>query len=78
MVTSHAATLLGLEGEIGTLAIGRVADVTVLDDARGRWSLRDNEGTQVIAERMLRPDFCLRAGKRIDADASILPQAEAA
>jgi dihydroorotase len=52
--------------------------VTVLDDARGRWILRDNEGTQVIAERMLRPDFCLRAGQRIDADASILPQAEAA
>lgn len=78
MVTSNAAKLLGLEGEIGTLAAGRVADVTVLDDARGRWILRDNEGTQVIAERMLRPDFCLRAGQRITADASILPQAEAA
>ena len=36
--------------------------------------LKDNEGTQVVAERLLRPRFCLRAGKRFDADAPILPQ----
>lgn len=78
MVTSNAARMLGLEGELGTLAVGGVADVSVLDDARGRWVLRDNEGNQVIAERMLRPAFCVRGGQRIDADASILPQAEAA
>ena len=46
----------------------------VLDDDRGRWVLRDNEGTQVVADRMLRPRFCLRAGVRYDADASILPR----
>jgi hypothetical protein len=27
---------------------------------------------------MLRPAFCLRAGQRVDADAPILPRAEAA
>jgi dihydroorotase len=50
----------------------------VLHDERGRWVLRDNEGTQVSANRMLLPAFCLRAGQRVDADASILPQAEVA
>ena len=44
MVTSHAAELLGLAGEIGTLAPGVVADVSVLDDARGRWALQRQRG----------------------------------
>jgi len=78
MVTSNAASMLGLDGEIGTLRSGAVADVTVLGDERGRWVLRDNEKTQVIAERMLRPLFCLRAGRRFAAEASILPVAKAA
>ncbi len=78
MVTSHPAQMLGRADEIGSLAVGRVADVTVLDDLRGRFVLRDNEGNTVTAERLLRPAFCLRAGQRHDATASILPQPVAA
>jgi dihydroorotase len=73
MVTSNAARMLRLEETIGTLKPGAVADVSVLHDERGQWMLCDNEGTQVRAERRLRPAFCLRAGQRVDADASILP-----
>jgi dihydroorotase len=40
--------------------------------------LRDNEDNRVSATRLLRPDFCLRGGQRVDADASILPVAEVA
>jgi dihydroorotase len=40
--------------------------------------LRDNEGTEVAAERLFRPLFCLRAGRRFDADAPLLPVAQAA
>ena len=78
MVTRNAARMLGREDELGTLRPGTVADVTVLDDRRGRFSLRDNGGTEVIAERLLMPAFCLRAGRRVDADAPILPHAVAA
>jgi dihydroorotase len=78
MVTSNAAAMLGLGDEIGTLRPGAAADVTVLADERGRWMLRDNEGTQVTADRLLRPLFCLREGRRYDADAPILPTAQAA
>jgi dihydroorotase len=78
MVTRNAARMIGLEGELGTLRPGAVADVTVLDDRRGRFRLRDNSGTEVIADRCLTPAFCLRAGQRIEADAPILPRAEAA
>jgi dihydroorotase len=78
MVTSNAAAMLGLSDEIGALRPGMVADVSVLSDERGRFLLLDNEKTQVVAERLLQPLFCLRAAKRYDADAVILPQAVAA
>jgi dihydroorotase len=78
MVTTNAAAMLGLGDEIGNLRPGTVADVSVLADERGHWVLRDNEGTEVTAERLLRPLFCLRAGQRFDANAPILPVAQAA
>jgi dihydroorotase len=70
--------MIGKSDEIGTLRPGAVADVSVLSDERGRFVLRDNEKNQVVAERLLQPLFCLRAGHRYDADASILPEAVAA
>jgi dihydroorotase len=79
MVTSHPAQMLGLTDRLGALKPGYTADVSVLFDDRGRrFVLRDNENNEVITERLLRPAFCLRAGKRFNADAPILPQAIAA
>ena len=79
MVTTHPAKMLGMENELGSLKPGVEADVSVLLDERGSWTLTDNERNKVRADRMLRPFFCLRAGKRHDSDASILPPlAEAA
>jgi len=79
MVTANPAKMLRMEREIGSLAPGVIADVSVLHDERGGWTLRDNEGNTVRADRMLRPYFCLRAGRRYDSDALILPPlAEAA
>lgn len=78
MVTTNPAKMIGLESEIGLLKPGVVADVSVLHDDRGRWTLRDNEGTTLRTERMLRPYLCLRGGKRYDSDASILPPLAAA
>ncbi len=75
MVTSNCAAMLGMQDEIGTLKPGVEADITVLEDMRGRFVLMDNEDTQVTTDRMLRPVFCLRAGVRFEADAEILPKA---
>jgi dihydroorotase len=75
MITSNCAAMLGMQDEIGTLRPGVGADVSVLDDVTGRFVLQDNEDTQVVAERLLRPAFCLRAGKRFEADSPILPEA---
>jgi dihydroorotase len=70
--------MAGVSDEIGALTPGKAADVSVLDDVRGRFKLRDNEKTEIIAERLLMPAFCLRAGRRYDATAPILPRAVAA
>ena len=74
MVTSNCAAMLGMQDEIGTLKPGVDADISVLDVVSGRFVLEDNEGTQVTTQRMLRPAFCLRSGKRFDADSPILPK----
>jgi dihydroorotase len=78
MVTSNAARMIGMQGELGELRVGGVADISVLSDERGRWSLSDNEGTRVQTDRLLQPLFCLRAGQRFDATAPILPTLNAA
>jgi dihydroorotase len=78
MVTSNAARMIGMQDTLGHLRVGGVADVSVLSDARGRWVLTDNEGTEVPAGRLLQPLFCLRAGHRFDATAPILPAVRAA
>lgn len=78
MVTTNAARMLGRTDTLGTLKPGAVADVSVLADERGRFRLSDNAGNELIADRLLLPLFCLRAGRRFDAAAPILPQAVAA
>jgi dihydroorotase len=78
MVTSNPAQMVGMADRLGALKPGYPADVSVLHDDRGRFVLRDNEDNRVIAERLLRPAFCLRLGYRFDADSPILPQAVAA
>jgi dihydroorotase len=78
MVTCNVVDLFKLPKELGTLAVGNPADISVLHDERGRWALRDNEGTQLVGDRLLRPAFCLKDGVRYDAQASILPVVQAA
>lgn len=76
MVTTNAARMLGLPDQLGRLRVGGAADISVLADHRGRWELCDNEGTRVVTDRMLQPLLCLRAGRRFDATAPILPTVE--
>ncbi len=78
MATCNAARMAGMQDVCGSLTPGAEADVSVLHEDLGRWVLRDNEGTQLVTDRVLRPAFCLRKGVHYDADASILPQPVAA
>jgi dihydroorotase len=74
-VSANPAKLLRMQDEIGTLAPGRVADVSVLEIATGRFKLSDNSGVEVVTERLLRPAWCLAAGERFEADSPLVPPA---
>jgi dihydroorotase len=75
-VTSNPAKMLGMEGEIGTLAEGREADISVIELRDGAFELSDNSGVSVSAAQMIIPSFCLRAGEKFAATSPLVPPAE--
>jgi dihydroorotase len=72
MVTCNAAAMLGMTGEIGTLAPGAVADVTVLATDHGRFTLSDSLGEEITSSMRLRPEVTVRAGKVSRPDSPLL------
>ena len=72
-VTANPAKMLGMEDEIGTLEPGREADVSVLEVLTGRFRLSDNSGEEVVAERLVVPAWCMRAGRVFPADSPLVP-----
>jgi dihydroorotase len=77
MVTRNAAVAMGLEAEIGSLAPGRTADVSVIARDAGTWVLRDCLGSAITVGERLRPEFALRAGVLHRADSSLLAESTA-
>lgn len=73
MSTSNCATAIGMADTLGSLDVGRGADVSVLRLEQGRWTLPDNSGDSADATERLVPVFCLRDGVQYKADAPILP-----
>jgi dihydroorotase len=74
MATSHAARSIRRESELGCLAVGRVAEVSVLRVEPGPVTLTDGFESVSAAER-LAPVGCLRAGVWYDADPALHPAA---
>jgi dihydroorotase len=64
-VTINPARVLREEAEIGTLAIGSRADVTVLEERVEDWPMYDGQGEILVAERRWIPRLVLRAGQRV-------------
>src|ERR1700744_1547190 len=71
-VTSNAAKMLKMEDSIGSLQVGREADISVLELLRGRFTLSDNSGETVIAPELLTPAFAIRAGKVMPSDSALI------
>jgi len=74
-VTANAAKLIRMEDELGSLDVGREADVSVLEMLKGRFVLSDNSGVEVVTDTLIRPDFCLRGGMEFGADSPLVPPA---
>ena len=70
--TVHPARILREVDEIGTLAVGSRADITVLDRASGRWTLTDSTGEEIVTEERLIPDLVIREGRTITPNRRLL------
>ena len=73
MTTSNAAIILGMSDELGSLAVGRPADISVMRLLEGRWTLEDGDGVEVKTKQMLQPEFVVRGTKVYEADSPLLP-----
>ncbi len=66
MSTVNAAKALGLEDELGALAVGREADITILDVHNGRWQFVDTVQQRFTGEKALTPVLTIRAGEAFE------------
>jgi dihydroorotase len=64
MATKAPAATLGRSTELGSLAVGAEADITVLRLEEGRFELTDSAGTTREARQRLVPAAVVRAGRR--------------
>lgn len=60
--TTNPARALGEEGRLGSLAVGRQADISVLRLVEGRWLLRDTSGGAIPASQMVLPVLTVKRG----------------
>jgi dihydroorotase len=63
MTTARPASVLGLADEIGTLAVGRDADITILDLVEGDFTFTDTTGQAFRGGYGLVPVHTLRTGQ---------------
>ena len=77
MATENAATMLGLDGEMGALSVGMPADLSAMRLVDGKWTLIDSEAITHPARQLIHPEFALRAGKLHRADSPLLPSLSA-
>jgi dihydroorotase len=65
-VTVNPARVLGEEAEIGTLAVGSRADITILEERVEDWPMRDGQGEILVVERRWIPRLVLHAGEPVN------------
>ena len=66
MTTINPARALGIDDWAGSLAVGRTADITVLEVAEGRWRLTDSTGASRIGSTALLPVLTIKGGELIE------------
>lgn len=62
-VTAVPASLMGLDGEIGTLRPGALADVAVMRLEKRSFAFQDSYGNSLPASALLLPQMTLKAGR---------------
>ena len=62
-LTVNPASALGMEDAFGSLAVGRAADVTVLEEHTGDWVFHDTEGQTLAGSKALVPALTVKEGE---------------
>jgi dihydroorotase len=71
--TFNAAKMIREEANLGSLAVGRTADVAVIDLQDGEFTLKDGLGKEIKATQRVRPVFTVKAGKVFEPVSDYLP-----
>jgi dihydroorotase len=68
MTTVNAARAIGLSDQIGAIAVGREADVSIVDVVEGKWAFTDAAQQPFTGTQVLIPIQTLRAGEFFSPD----------
>ena len=68
MCTANPARAIGEEGRLGSLAVGRQADVSVLQLKDGEWTVHDVFGGSLKVDRAVVPALTLKRGRVFEPD----------
>jgi len=68
MATMNPAQALGMGDSLGSLAVGRAADITVLEEATGDWVLGDAVGESRDTDKALAPVVTVKGGEVFSPD----------
>ena len=73
MTTINPARALGIEDRAGSLAVGREADISVMELLEGRWELTDAMGKSRVGSTALVPAVTIRGGRTVEPGAGPHP-----
>jgi len=68
MASGSAAKAIGMQDQIGALAVGREADVTIFDVVSGRWKFTDTRDVPFTGDKVLVPVQTVRRGEMFSPD----------
>ena len=68
MTTANPAQALGMEDTLGSLAVGRPADISVLREETGDWLFNDTEGNTLRGDKALVPVVTVKDGEAFSPD----------
>jgi dihydroorotase len=68
MCTVNPARVLGEQDRLGSLAVGRQADISVLELHRGNWIVRDTFGGSLPIDRCVVPILTVKRGEVFEAE----------
>jgi dihydroorotase len=73
MMTVTPARFLRIEDQAGSLALGRDADIAVMELLDGRWQLEDSTGVCRVGSQALLPVLTVKSGRVIESVEGLYP-----